>query len=178
MIGCALAALVIAAQPLAGQVAPRTAAADVAVGIATSRGDELAETPAFALDLTLARTLKRFVRIGGAMGLRSGGMNGDVCVLNPSDHSRCLPHLAGHLEFAALAGLGIGNGGNELRVLAGPLLVSGDGKPAYGGVLAADGAAGGQSVALVVGVRASTANLRQGGRYTSRQGTLGIRFRY
>jgi hypothetical protein len=173
-----LAAFMLTAPSLPGQHAPRATAADVAVGMSSTRGPEIAQSDAFALDLTFLRTSRRFARVGGAMGIRSGSGNGDVCVFASRESTRCLPNLGSRLELLALGGVGISDESGELRLLAGPLLVAGDGTPAFGGALAADGALGVRTVLLVFGVRASTAYRSHGGRLTSQQWTLGIRFRY
>ena len=178
---CALIAILVTSRPSHAQPvqrAPRTVALDIAVGMANTRGPEIAKSDAFVLDLTMLRMAKRFTRIGGGMGIRTGAGNGDVCVMAPPDYTRCLPNLKGHLELVGLGGIGISDDSGELRLLAGPLLVVGEGTPGFGGVLAADGAVGVQAFALTFGVRASTAHRSHGGRLTASQGTLGIRFRY
>lgn len=169
---------VIAAKPVQAQPVSRPWATDIAVGVATTHGQEVAKSSTFAADVVLTRTIRRFGRIGGALGLRSAAGMGDVCVVDPADTSRCLDRVSRQMHAMALGGLGFGDGSAELRLLAGPLLIVGDRAPAFGGAVAADASVGSQVVAVTFGARASTAHRRQGGRLSSQQWTLGLRLRY
>ena len=161
----------------AQQTEPR-AAIDVAVGKATASGDGIVTAPTWTVEVALARTVSGIGRLGAAVGFRTGSGTGDVCVFDPNDSTRCLDRVSRQLHLMGLAGVGVGDPTGELRLLAGPLLVAGDGAPALGGVLAVDGALGSRAVAFTAGARAGTAYRRGGGRLSSRQLTAGIRIRY